>query len=278
MRGAAAVRRKKGNRRQREPLLRRAAGRAAGMASAVLVLAGAASLLYGGWRLYGWALSTPRLSVRRIVVEGAKRSSVAEIRALTGLREGENILSFSAGEVARRVERAPWVLSASVKRVLPDTVRVVLRERRPAALVRLEGDLYVMDDRGGIIERLRGPEVPDLPVVTGLERRDLEVGGPAREPLLRLIALLGSGAGPGLDGVSEINMDPLYGLTICTLQRGLRVRLGTRDLGAALGRYERLRRAGGEVLRRALAVDVRRAGEAIVRYDHDVVPRGGGRA
>ena len=64
---------------------------------------------------------------------------------------------------------SPWVEQAALRRVLPSTVEVVIRERTPMAIGRIRGDLYLVDEQGLVIDEY-GPNYAqfDLPIVDGL--------------------------------------------------------------------------------------------------------------
>jgi len=268
---------KKKNRRRKEPFLRRAARRAAMVLKVCLVAAMVAGLGYGARRLYVEALTTPRLALKRIIVRGALRAQPRDLVRLAAIREGENIFSFSAADVAARVEENPWVVSAVVRRKLPDTVRIEVTERRPLAIVKMK-DLYVMDESGEVFKKLGPEDRLDLPLLTGLDKEALKKREGYVRSLQRLFESLEAGAGLNLENVSEIHYDPVYGFSLYTLDDGLRVELGSAEFERGLRLFERLRAMKGGLNGGVVAVDVHKAGEAVVRYDHEVVPEGGGRA
>lgn len=70
---------------------------------------------------------------------------------------------------ARRgqLEQLPWVESASVQRVLPNSIRVELTERTPIAFLRNGSDLALIDAHGVILGRPAGQDL-QFPIVTGL--------------------------------------------------------------------------------------------------------------
>ncbi len=69
----------------------------------------------------------------------------------------------------QKVLSSPWVADAAVRRVLPGTVAVAVAERQPMGIGRVNDDLYLIDDRGGIIDQF-GPNYAefDLPIIDGL--------------------------------------------------------------------------------------------------------------
>lgn len=73
----------------------------------------------------------PVFRVRTVEVSGTTHYTADEVQAASGIATGDNLLRFSADAAAAGIATLPWVLSASVERVLPDTVSVDLEERTP---------------------------------------------------------------------------------------------------------------------------------------------------
>lgn len=111
------------------------------------------------------------LEVDRIVVHGNERLSRGEVLAvLSGLR-GESLLWTDLDAWRRRLLASPWVRDAALRRSLPSTVDVVVSERQPIGIARINGgDMYLVDERGVIIDQY-GPQYADfdLPIIDGLE-------------------------------------------------------------------------------------------------------------
>ena len=109
------------------------------------------------------------LQIDRIVVQGNERLSNGEVLAvLSGLR-GESLVWTNLDAWRKRLLASPWVLDASLRRSLPSTVEVTVWERQPVSLARLNGEMYLVDDRGVLIDEY-GPRYADLdlPIVDGL--------------------------------------------------------------------------------------------------------------
>jgi cell division protein FtsQ len=134
------------------------------------------------------------LRVDRIVVQGNERLSNDEVMTiLNGLR-GENIVWTDLGEWRRRLLSSPWVREAALRRSLPSTVEVVVSERAPVAIGRLNGDLYLIDEGGVVIDQY-GPQYADLdlPIVDGLGTNgggDAMIDQPRAGLAARLVASL----------------------------------------------------------------------------------------
>jgi cell division protein FtsQ len=109
------------------------------------------------------------LQVDRIIVRGNERLSKGEVLAvLNGLR-GESLVGTDLDRWRKRLLASPWVRDAALRRSLPSTVEVVVWERQPVGIGRINGDVYLVDDRGVIIDQY-GPQYADidLPIIDGL--------------------------------------------------------------------------------------------------------------
>lgn len=157
----------------------------------------AALIVYAAYRTTSVAAYTRLLQVGRIAVDGNQRLSTGEVLALLDGLRGQNIVWADLDEWRRRLLASPWVRDAALRRSLPSTVQVMVFERRPMAIGRVNGEMYLVDDRGVIID-LYGPQYADfdLPIVDGLAASPNDAGSmtdEARAELAaRLIASLGT--------------------------------------------------------------------------------------
>jgi cell division protein FtsQ len=124
-------------------------------------------------------LHSQALAVSNVVVRGNVRLSTGEVEALVGGLRGQGIFFVNFEEYRKRLMDSPWVGSVTLSRVLPGTVVIQIGERAPMAVARLGQQLYLVDDRGMIIDEF-GPQYRefDLPVVDGLVHA-AKSGGPS---------------------------------------------------------------------------------------------------
>jgi cell division protein FtsQ len=137
--------------------------------SLLIWMAVAGALTYGLLRTTALAAHAHVLEVEKIVVRGNERLSKGEVLAvLNGLR-GENLMRTDLDRWRTRLMASPWVKDAALRRSLPSTVEVVVSERQPIGIGRINGDMYLVDERGVIIDQY-GPQYADLdlPIIDGL--------------------------------------------------------------------------------------------------------------
>jgi cell division protein FtsQ len=132
-----------------------------GLIAAFIVL-----LIYRGGALLAEA---PLLKIDHIVVSGNHRLAAADVLSMLGGLRGENIVLSDLNRWRDRLVGSPWVRDATFRRSLPSTVEVVVAEREPLGIGRQKGQLFLVDERGGVIDAY-GPQYADLdlPIIDGL--------------------------------------------------------------------------------------------------------------
>lgn len=135
-----------------------------GSAAAVAACVGAVWLAF-------WS---PLLNVREIKVIGAQHVDAADVAAVAGLGDDDNLLLVSPPHVADKVEKLPWVRDAKVDRKLPGTVRVRVSERAPAIVLSLAGEQWTLDRRGNVLAD--GSVGEGLPVLTAVDPGEVAPG------------------------------------------------------------------------------------------------------
>lgn len=118
-----------------------------------------------------------------LVINGAVRTSRAEILEACAISPGGPILELDVHAARERLEALPWVRQASVRRRLPDTLVVDVQEHAPLAIwLRPEGSEIVSPTGASIrthdmrayadLPRLVGADAPRLagPVLRALQQ------------------------------------------------------------------------------------------------------------
>jgi len=125
-----------------------------------------------GWeprRLFASAkeVSSEVLELKKFVVRGNERLPTDEILRYTGLKTGTNILDANLAQANQNLAQHPWVERVTIRRVLPDSVEIVVYEQKPALIVSMS-KLYVADAKGVLFKRFSFSDQLDLPVLTGI--------------------------------------------------------------------------------------------------------------
>ena len=153
-----------------------------------LILLLAALAAGGGWRLWqsGWVPRTVEkakweliaasarvgFEVDEILVIGRSQTKQKDLLAAVKLARGAPILAFDLNAARKRVEALPWVKTASVERMLPNTVLLNIEERQPLALWQHKGVFALIDTDGEVILKTGLERYADLVVVVGADAPD----------------------------------------------------------------------------------------------------------
>ncbi|REJ78004.1 MAG: hypothetical protein DWQ47_16780 [Acidobacteria bacterium] len=108
--------------------------------------------------------SSDFFEVRRVETVGAERVSPAKVEQIVrseAFRTG--VWNADLEEIKQGVEELKFVRHASVARVLPDIVRVTIRERVPVATVRMGKADYLVDDDAKILSKVSKDTTGPLP-------------------------------------------------------------------------------------------------------------------
>ena len=209
----------------------------------LLLRAALAALLaaYPVYRAAGVAAQAHVLRVDRVLVSGNQRLSHGEVLAvLSGLR-GESLVWTDLGAWRTRLLASPWVRDAALRRSLPSTVEVFVRERQPIGIGRINDDVYLVDDQGVLIDQY-GPQYADLdlPIIDGLSAPTNDQGlwtdRPRAELAARAVAAFR--AKPEIARrISQIDVSDLHNATVILTADPTVIALGDDQFLARLQTY-----------------------------------------
>lgn len=265
---------KRKNKRLKEPFGKRAKRFAVRSAKVIVVVAALPTVAFGGWWMYRQLVTTEYLSVSTINVAGVEKVTKEEVVELSGIKEGQNILSFKAKDIVSALKKNPWIEEAIIKRSVPDTINIEIKERQPIALVKLD-EMYVMDRNGIIFKRFAQEDELDLPVVTGLTKESLNDASQTEGGLLELLKVLSARNGFNITNISEIHVDATYGLSVFTVEDGVRLDLGKEGFEEKFASFEKILKTRDGILNGIEAMDLSNHREVVVRFTTDVVKEGG---
>ena len=203
----------------------------------------AVAILCGTYVAARSVLTAEALTITRVTVSGNTRVSRGEVLSLLDGLSGRNMLLLNLEEWRRRILDSPWVEDVAIRRVLPGTVDVVIAERQPVGVGRLGDALYLLDQRGDIIDEF-GPDHAefDFPIIDGLAADEaLEADGlavDARRAGLAMRLLAALHARPDLAGrVSQIDVSDARDAVVLLKGDTALVRVGDGQFAERLQSY-----------------------------------------
>ncbi len=137
-------------------------------AAAGLVSGGHLANVYGNFaRSTGDAFGKLGFAVGHVALQGNERTSAGAINAALGIQPGQSIFSIDPTAARARLMQLPWVAEAEIRRQYPNTVSVVIVEKRPFALWKNGKDTAVVERSGAVIIKAGTEDFSRLPIVVG---------------------------------------------------------------------------------------------------------------
>jgi cell division protein FtsQ len=118
-------------------------------------------------RSAGDAFGKLGFAVAHVTVQGNERTPTDTISAVLSIHEGDSIFATDPAQARARLIQLPWVAEAEVRRQFPDTISVVIVEKRPFAIWKNGDDIAVVERAGGVITREGLDEFTHLPLIMG---------------------------------------------------------------------------------------------------------------
>ena len=186
------------------------------IAALVLVLAAMAGIVAAVLAVEHFFEHDPRFRIDSsdsIQTMGNSELTRDELLSVFGADIGRNIFYVPLAERRAELEQIPWVEHATVMRILPNQLRVAVRERMPIAFVRVGDQIKLVDAAGVILDMpaaMMAARHFSFPVVTGIKPGDPLPQRAARMQLYQnFMAALDSSGEHFSANVSEVNLsDP----------------------------------------------------------------------
>ncbi|MCL5096435.1 MAG: FtsQ-type POTRA domain-containing protein [Candidatus Omnitrophica bacterium] len=212
----------------------------------------------GNWVLNYWFLQNPAFAIRELRVETNGVIPSEQLLAWAGVKVGDNLLALNLGRIKRHLELVSLIKSVSVERLLPNTLKLRVTERKPLAqafgLIRpsesssYEIAGYYLDKGGCVMAPMafgqRSPEPSGLgeglPVIEGFDNTELRPGWQVDSPqvmaALRLIEVFDRSPMFGIARLTSIDVSAPDVLQVTT-DRGSQVTMAFDNLALQLRRW-----------------------------------------
>lgn len=176
------------------------------------------------------ALTAPIFNITDITVNGNNQVSTNMIINLSGLRKGENIFKFNS-TVEQKIKENTYIESVNIKRKLPGTVIISVKERTVKYQINLINSYVYIDKNGYILEN--SSEKKDVPVIVGLSIKEDEMLNEKRlktedlEKLNDIIKIIDSAKTINIDNlITEINTESKENYVLYLESKGKKINLG----------------------------------------------------
>jgi cell division protein FtsQ len=240
----------------------------------------------GEWALDKFVYKNSEFAIRQIEVQTDGVIAPDQLRRLSLVKPGENLIALHLAAVKRNLELVPTIGSVSIERILPRTLQIRVTERRPVAQVnvprmattggitvsvfQLDADGYVMqpiDPRLCVIPLSQVNE--QLPVIVGLNVYELQFGRRVESPQVRaalqLVAAFDHSPMAGFVDLRRIDVSS-PGVVVATTEQGGRVTFSLDNLDRQLRRWREIYDLGQRMNKVIATLDLAVSNNVPVRW------------
>jgi cell division protein FtsQ len=262
---------------RRGPLPRKAANRLK-LALVFLAIAGVVGAIVLTFYNYGTGSWRFRLdSSDQLEIAGIQHVTRAQIMDVMGGDIGRNVFFIPLADRKKQLEDIPWVESASVMRLLPNRLRVEIRERHPVAFVHIGSKIALVDMNGAVMDLpAGGARKYSFPVIVGIGVSEPLSTRAARMKIYgRLVRDLDSGGAHYSQGLSDVDLSDPEDVKVTTADPNgeVLVHLGSSDFLERFKVYVAHIQEWRQQFQKVRSVDLRYDRQVIVNPDEGNLPQ-----
>ncbi|MBT9157752.1 MAG: Cell division protein FtsQ [Firmicutes bacterium] len=165
-------------------------------------------------------------SLDKVEVQGNETMSAKQVEELAGVWRGEHLLRIDLGKTADRLLSSPQITSATLRRLWPNKLLILITENIGFAVVPYHDGFVEIDRLGRVISIVHDFSRVNLPIITGASIVDAVLGRELEGSNIaaaRLVAVnMPSSVRPS---ISEINVALSGDISLITVN-GVQIRLG----------------------------------------------------
>lgn len=176
----------------------------------------------------GFFVYVPFFTLSEIKLIGAKYLTEEDIIKIGNIYMGEQLFRLETDVVQSRLTKDLRIEEVSVRRKLPHTLEVTIKERRPLATVLCDYGYLDLDRNGVIIDSYKSLKTMQIPMITGATVRDLYIGDAVEdEHIKKILEFLEILDEETLNRLSEISVvDKDYIVMYSATKRPVQIRIG----------------------------------------------------
>ena len=118
----------------------------------------------------------PFFTLKEIKLIGAEKMTVEDILKSGDIYIGEPIFELETDKVAKRLSQDLRIETVTVRRIVPDTLEVRLKERTPLATIVCDYGYLDLDKNGKILDSYKNLKEMEIPMITGARVQNKYIG------------------------------------------------------------------------------------------------------
>lgn len=179
--------------------------------------------------ILGFFVYVPVFTLKEVKLTGAEKLTVEDILKIGDIYIGEPIFELETNEVTSRLSQDLRIESVSVRRIVPNTLEITLKERKPLATIVCDYGYLDLDKNGKILDSYKNLREMKIPMITGAQVQDKYIGDDVDDDLvkkiLEFLAKLDAASLNKLSEVAIVSADYIVAYTD-TEERAVQIRIG----------------------------------------------------
>ena len=151
----------------------------------------------------GFFVYMPFFTLSEINLVGAKYLTAEDVMKVGNVYMGEPLFQLETDVVQSRLSKDLRIEEVSVRRHLPHTLEVKVKERRPLATIVCDYGYLDLDRNGTVIDSYKSLKTMQIPMITGASVHDLYIGDEIDNEIVKKI----------LDFIQRLNEETLNRLS-----------------------------------------------------------------
>ena len=169
---------------------------------------------------------SPLFTLQRVVLHGNAYLNEEDILTSGRLHKGEPLFQLETDEVTQNLMKDLRIESAVVRRRVPDTLEIELKERLPVATVACDYGYLDLDRQGKVIGSYKSLRKMPIPLIAGVKMHDMYIGDDNHNPqVAKVLEFLSQLNEEALNSLSEVSIADPQAVTAYTNQ-AVQIRLG----------------------------------------------------
>ena len=170
----------------------------------------------------------PFFTLRDIKLIGATYITKDDIVKIANIYFGEPLFQLETDEVSKRLLHDLRIEAVTVRRDLPHTLEVEVKERKPVATIVCDYGYLDLDRNGKVIDSYKTLKTMPIPMITGAVVKDLYIGDDVQDEMVKkILSFLQQMSEASLNKLSEVAViGPDYVVAYTNSSKAVQIRIG----------------------------------------------------
>ncbi|MFZ5944144.1 MAG: cell division protein FtsQ/DivIB [Bacillota bacterium] len=173
-------------------------------------------------------IHSPFFALKKITVVGNSSLETEKILTLSQLKPGQNLMKINGDAVVERVSVHPLIKEVNIKRKLPNTLEIIIEERKPVCLLVSPDGFIQVSAEGHFLTLVNDIGEYSLPVISGIGLE--QIPGPGQliknQALTMALSIIDESEPELLHNLVEINIANEKHILAYT-ETGVEIRIGS---------------------------------------------------